>query len=318
MPYATLTLTAPDGARLAIHHWPAALPVRASVVICHGMAEHGARYQALAEQLNASGLNVWALDLRGHGLSTPELARGQLTPGADWDALTGDLLQLIRHARAAAPQHPLILLGHSMGSYVAQSLLLTHSDSVDLAVLSGSNANPRPLCRIGRVMAALESRLRGANAPAHTMSALSFGRFNRAFGAPRTAFDWLSRDPDQVDRYVADPLCGFVLSGHYWQCLFDALGRIATADQLASIRRDLPVLILGGERDPVSAGNGLTKLQQRLHAAGLSQVELRLYPGARHEAFNEINRDEVISDVFDWLDRHLSTPVQRSRSHAET
>ena len=317
MPYSTLALTAPDSARLNIHHWPSALPVRASVVICHGMAEHGARYQALAEQLNATGLKVWALDLRGHGLSTPELARGQLTPGAGWEALTNDLLQLIRHAKEAAPEHPLILLGHSMGSYVAQSLLLTHSDCVDLAVLSGSNANPRILCRIGQIMAALESRLRGADAPAQTMSTLSFGRFNRAFGAPRTAFDWLSRDPVQVDRYVADPLCGFVLSGHYWQCLFDALGRIATADQLASIRRDLPILILGGERDPVSAGNGLAKLQQRLHAAGLSQVELRLYPGARHEAFNEINRDEVISDLLGWLDRHLSTPVQRSRSHAE-
>lgn len=317
MPYSTLTLTANDGAKLNAFHWPTSLPARANVVICHGMAEHGARYQSLAMQLNAKGLNVWALDLRGHGESTPELPRGQLAASADWSALVADLLLLIKHAREAAPALPMILLAHSMGTFVAQSLLLEHSDMVDIAVLSGSNANPALLCRVGRQVARLESLLRGRDAPAETMNTLSFGRFNRAFGEARTEFDWLSRDPDQVDTYVNDPLCGFVLSGHYWQCLFGALTTIADPRQLGRIRSDLPVLVLGGDSDPVSAGNGLVKLQQRLRAAGLSQVELRLYPGARHEAFNETNRDEVITDLLDWLEARLTTTPQRSSSHAE-
>lgn len=317
MPYSTLTLAASDNACLAVHHWPSALPARANVVICHGMAEHGARYHPLAVHMNAAGFNVWALDLRGHGASTPELPRGQLANGADWSALVADLLQVINHARESAPALPLILLGHSMGTFVVQSLLLEHSDRVDITVLSGSNANPAPLCRIGRQLARLESVLRGREAPATTMNTLSFGRFNRAFGEPRTEFDWLSRDPAQVDMYVNDPLCGFVLSGYYWQCLFGALTAIADSRQLGRIRSDLPVLVLGGDSDPVSAGGGLAKLQQRLHSAGLSQVELRLYPGARHEAFNETNRDEVIADLLDWLESRLTTTPQRSSSHAE-
>ncbi|MEL0168014.1 MAG: alpha/beta hydrolase [Pseudomonadaceae bacterium] len=317
MPYSTLTLAANDNARLAVHHWPSALPARANVVICHGMAEHGARYQPLAAQMNTRGLNVWALDLRGHGASTPDLPRGQLANGTGWSSLVADLLLVIKHARESAPALPLVLLGHSMGTFVVQSLLLDHSDAVDVAVLSGSNANPAPLCRIGRQLARLESLLRGRDAPALTMNTLSFGRFNRAFGEARTEFDWLSRDPEQVDLYVEDPLCGFVLSGHYWQCLFGALTVIADPRQLGRIRADLPVMVLGGDRDPVSAGGGLAKLQQRLHSAGLSQVELRLYPGARHEAFNETNRDEVIADLLDWLESRLTTTPQRSSSHAE-
>ena len=317
MPYTSLTLSATDGASLNLHHWPSRTLPRANVVICHGMAEHGARYQNLAEQMNAVGLNVWALDLRGHGTSTPDQPRGQLADGADWNSLVADLLLVIEHARQAGPTLPLILLGHSMGTFVVQSLLLEHSDQIDIAVLSGSNANPAALCRIGRQLARLESLLRGPDAPASTMNTLSFGRFNRAFGDVRTEFDWLSRDPQQVDLYVADPLCGFVLSGQYWQCLFAALAHIASPARLSSIRANLPVLILGGDSDPVSAGGGLAKLQQRLRAAGLSQVELRLYPGARHEAFNETNRDEVISDLLDWLDSRLTTLPQRSSSHAE-
>jgi len=270
------TLSTNDGANLAVYQWPANVAARAQVIICHGMAEHGARYAALAEVLNAQGIGVQALDLRGHGASTPELPRGVLPDTANWGSLVADVALLLQRTRVAHPGQPIILLGHSMGSYLAQSVLIEHSALVDIAVLSGSHAQPAGLSAMAGVVARIEGLLRGAEAPAKALDRLSFAQYNRAFAPNRTAFDWLSRDTQQVDRYVADPLCGFVLSCHYWRCLTQALLDIRSPQQLAAIRPDLPVLIIGGDADPISAGGGLQKLQGRLRAAGLEQVELRL------------------------------------------
>ena len=311
------TLSTTDGANLAVHQWPTDDTARAQLIICHGMAEHGARYAALAEVLNAHGIGVQALDLRGHGASTPELQRGVLPASANWSSLVGDVALLLQRTKAAHPAQPIILLGHSMGSYLAQSVLIEHSDLVDLAVLSGSHAQPAALSMAAGLIARIEGLLRGAQAPAKALDKLSFAQYNRAFAPNRTAFDWLSRDQEHVDRYVADPLCGFVLSCHYWRCLAQALVTIQAPQRLAAIRPELPLLIIGGDTDPISAGGGLEKLQQRLRAAGLRQVELRLYPGARHEVFNETNRAEVIDDLLAWLAPHLTALSQRSSNHAE-
>ncbi|WP_425221781.1 alpha/beta fold hydrolase [Pseudomonas sp.] len=311
-----LTLSTADGASLAIHHWPAAGTATAQLIICHGMAEHGARYAALAEPLNANGISVQAMDLRGHGASTPELPRGVLAAGVDWSHLVDDVALLLKRTRAAHPNQPIVLLGHSMGSYLAQSVLIEHSALVDVAILSGSHAQPAAASAAAGLVARIEGLLRGPQAPAKTLDRLSFAQYNRTFAPNRTAFDWLSRDQQQVDRYVADPLCGFVLSCHYWRCLADALLAIGSPSKLAPIRSDLPLLIIGGDADPISAGGGLEKLQRRLRAAGLRQVELRLYPGARHELFNETNRAEVVYDLLAWLAPHLTALSQRSRTHA--
>ncbi|UJJ33293.1 lysophospholipase [Halopseudomonas maritima] len=302
---------------MAIHQWTADDTACAQLVICHGMAEHGARYAALAKALNAQGISVQALDLRGHGASTPELPRGVLPASASWSSLVADVALLLQRTKAAHPAQPVILLGHSMGSYLAQSVLIEHSDLVDLAVLSGSHAQPAALSMAAGLIARIEGLLRGAQAPAKVLDRLSFAQYNRVFAPNRTAFDWLSRDHEQVDHYVADPLCGFVLSCHYWRCLAQALVSIQVPQKLAAIRPDLPLLIIGGDADPISAGGGLEKLQRRLRAAGLRQVELRLYPGARHEVFNETNRAEVIDDLLAWLAPHLTALSQRSSTHAE-
>ena len=143
---------------------------------------------------------------------------------------------------------------------------------------------------------------------------LSFGSFNKAFKPNRTAYDWLSRDPVQVDAYASDPLCGFRCTNQLWIDLLGGLQQISKASNLAQIDTGLPLLIMGGECDPVSEGKRLTDLATALRKAGNRQLQLNLYPQARHELFNETNRDEVMADVIEWLNQALS----RNRpSHSE-
>ncbi|MEH6492792.1 alpha/beta hydrolase [Halopseudomonas sp.] len=286
-----------------LRQWHPQTRSRANLLICHGMAEHGGRYARLAAALNAQGVSVYAPDLRGHGPAAGG-ALGQLPGG--WPALESDLQQWLNAIRARDTHAPLILLGHSMGSYLVQGFLLQHSALVDAVILSGSNAHPPALSRVGRLAAALERALRADTAPATLLGKLSFGQFNKAFTPNRTDYDWLSRDADEVDAYVNDPFCGFTLTADYWHGLFTTLLRIADPEQLRKIRPDLPVLIIGGDQDPVSAGDGLRKLQSRLQQAQLKQVELRLYPQARHEVFNETNREQVTRETLDWIMATLS------------
>ncbi|MEH6566040.1 MAG: alpha/beta hydrolase [Halopseudomonas sp.] len=286
-----------------LRQWQPACPVRASLLVCHGMAEHGARYARLATALNTQGIAVYAPDLRGHGPNAQHQL-GQLPGG--WAALEEDLASWLRALREYKPDLPVILLGHSMGSYLAQGLVLQHPALVDALILSGSNAHPPALSRIGCLAAAIEGCLRAESAPAQTLGKLSFGQFNKAFAPNRTEFDWLTRDPAEVDAYIRDPLCGFTLTANYWRGLFTTLLRIAEPKQLARISPELPTLILGGAQDPVSAGKGLPKLHARLQQAGLKRLELRVYPEARHEVFNEINREQITRETLDWILATLS------------
>lgn len=312
MTYQTRRLASEDQYPLVLHEWqPQNQPTKAVLLISHGMAEHAARYDRLAQQLNARGYSVAALDQRGHGQSARGHSVGHFADQHGWRKVTGDIELLVREGQALAPGKPVFLLGHSMGSYIVQGFLTRHRADLAGVVLTGSNAHPSALSRFGRAAATLEGRLRGADQPALAMARLSFGQFNKAFRPPRTDFDWLSRDSVEVDRYIADPLCGFSCTAKLWQDLFGGLLQIADPRELRHIPATLPVLIMGGSADPVSAGNGLNKLQQRLQDAGLSQVSLRLYDDARHEIFNETNRDQITHELIEWLDAHLpATPTE--------
>jgi alpha-beta hydrolase superfamily lysophospholipase len=189
------------------------------------------------------------------------------------------------------PRLPLFLIGHSMGSYALQQVILDHADVWAGVVLSGTTALDLML----QAMAA------GGESASGDLSA-----FNAGF-EPRTGFEWLSRDEDEVDRYVADPWCGFEADPDVMPQLFSGAPRVADASALAGIRSDLPILIVSGDADPLAGGGALIEtVGQRYRDAGIRDVTVRLYPGARHEIFNETNRDEITAGVIDWLDAHTS------------
>lgn len=220
--------------------------------------------------------------------------------------MVGDLASLNQHIGQQQPGLPIILLGHSMGSYIAQAYLLHHSASLDGAILSGSNFQPVALYRAARLIARVERLRQGLRGRSALIDFLSFGSFNKAFKPNRTAFDWLSRDPAEVDKYINDPLCGFRCTNQLWIDLLGGLQQISKASNLAQIDPGLPILVMGGECDPVSEGKRLNSLADALREAGCQHLQLNIYPQARHEVFNETNRDEVTADVLSWLDQALT------------
>lgn len=264
-----------DGWAVTVHAWHAERP-RGGVVIAHGAAEHALRYARFAGVLCDAGLSVWAPDHRGHGRSVGPGGLGDFGE-AGWGGLVADLRQVIELASDALGGKPLALFAHSMGSFAAQQLLPTAPDALGAVVLCGSTAIVRQ--PDGRRLA-----------PA---------RFNDAFEPARTPYDWLSRDPDEVDAYVRDPLCGF--EGRR------AAGRVELAtladdDCFAGAPSGLPLLLLSGDQDPIHRQmTGLEALERRLRRAGVERVDTRYYAGGRHEMLNEINRDEVMADARAWL-----------------
>ena len=283
------TYPAKDGAEIVGYRWDPAGRPRGAVQLTHGMGEHVQRYDALARALTGRGLVVYGQDHRGHGATArhpDEL--GQLGPDG-WSQLVGDIDLLVSRIRDEQPGLPLVLLAHSMGSFGVQQYLLDHSDRVDAVVLTGTTA-------LDQLEPALD-----LDKP------IDLAVFNAAFAPARTEFDWLSRDEAIVDAYIADPRCGFGIDTGAAKDMFAGARRMADPGQVAAVRPDLPLYIAAGESDPVNANLALLNvLIDRYRAAGLTDVTVRTYPGARHEILNETNRDEVVASIIDWIDQVLS------------
>jgi alpha-beta hydrolase superfamily lysophospholipase len=283
-------LSAADGIQLVTYAWTNVADTPAGVVqIAHGLAEHGERYARFAHALNAAGFQVHAVDHRGHGRS----ADGRLGDfgRAGFDGLIADVAQFGAALRAQHGSLPLFLFGHSMGSFAAQAAILDHASTWSGVVLSGSTA-------LDMLAAGM------ADAPADAPAGLE--AFNAGF-EHRTGYEWLSRDDAEVDAYVADPWCGWDVPDDVIPSLFAPAARLADPAQLANIRGDLPILIASGDADPLAGGGALLQLLgQRYRNAGMADVTVKLYPGARHEILNETNRDEVTADILAWLRTHAA------------
>lgn len=289
-------LIASDSRRIPVTSWRPDHP-RATLVIAHGMAEYAERYAPLAQWLCAQGVQVVAADHRGHGPHCAPEELGHFGDEDGWNKVVSDLHQVIRYARNQAPDLPLTLFGHSMGSFIAQACAQQYGEELDNLVLCATNRiNRKELCA-SRVMIAAIRRLKGLRHRSSLISDRTFGAFNREFQPNRTSHDWLSRDPEQVDRYLADPLCGFECSSQLWS---DFIGGMLTIDP-RQWRKDLPVHLIAGSEDPVGEmGHGVSQHCDDLHAAGVPAT-FRLYHGARHELINETNASEVWQHLISSL-----------------
>ncbi|WKG11896.1 lysophospholipase [Nocardia sp. PE-7] len=272
-----------DGTTIHVRSWlPTGDDVTGVVQIAHGMGEHSARYSHLAARLVARGYAVYAADHRGHGHSMAG-APGDLGDNG-WNLLVEDMSALTTILREIHPERRVLLFGHSLGSFAVQQYLLDHDALVDAAVLCGTTAVDELFVEI----AAAEGDL--------------LGLFNRRFQPTRTPADWLSRDEAQVDAYLAHPWCGFEIDAVN-MALLAKLGNERLA-RPRGIRTDLPLYVMVGGSDPLNAGARLSDLQvQRYRDAGLTDITYRVYPDARHEILNEINRDEVENELLAWISR---------------
>jgi alpha-beta hydrolase superfamily lysophospholipase len=300
-------LQAADSVRVVYRTWLPDGPVRGTVQIVHGASEHSGRYGRLAAGLTSRGLAVYAMDLRGHGRTAESSGVGRYGGSGgeptNVDTVLRDVAGLRQVMTDEQPDVPRILLGHSMGSIVA--LAAAERDGRDLAGLALSGpvgVNPE----LADTVTALEAAV-DAGMGDQALDAL--GQFNDAFEPARTRYDWLSRDPAEVDAYIDDPLCGdeMPLTYGYAAGVFGLSVRAGTKEAVAQLPDGLPVLLLSGRRDPVGGteASQVNALARLLRERGLP-VEQRVYPGARHEVFNETNRDEVTGHLLDWIDQRLA------------
>jgi alpha-beta hydrolase superfamily lysophospholipase len=275
---------------------------KAAVIVVHGMAEHAERYARFAAELAAHGYAVYAPDHRGHGRTAGGTESLGWAGEDGWNGIVRDLERLASIVRERHSDAPLFLLGHSMGSMLAQRFAQLHGAELAGLILSGTTGSA-PNLGAGIAAAAAVRMLRGDRAPS-PLQRVMFADFNQPFER-RTGFEWLSRDAAEVQKYVDDPRCGFTFSN---RLMLDMLRGYAETWKPANERRipaGLPVLMFSGARDPVvGGGKNVAKLAERYRALGLRDVQVAIYPDARHETLNETNRDEVVRDVLAWLDAH--------------
>lgn len=277
-----------DLKRIAATHWPASGEARAVVQIAHGMGEHIGRYAQTAAYLSAHGFAVLGNDHRGHGRTA--LASGDIGRFGDagFDGLVADMARLLEIGQSRYPALPVILLAHSMGSFAAQQLVLTHSRELAGLALSGSGA-----------LDGLLGELEHLNFDAAKLT-------NRGFVDPRTTHDWLSRDENAVDAFLDDPICFAALAPDAALSVAQSAPILADPHRLRLIRSDLPVYFIAGTLDPIGQQAAGVRVQMsRYAAAGLQDLQCDIYEGGRHEMLNETNRAEVLARLLAWIERIL-------------
>ena len=276
--------------------------IRGAVQIMHGMAEYLDRYTDFAAFLAQNGYLVYGLDMAGHGKShrTNE-PYGYFGETDGWDKLIADMKTLHDLVMKDYPAIPAVLLGHSMGSFLARSYAARHGEDFQGFIFSGT-AGKNPLLPVAKLIIKSELKKGKAHEPNEKLDKLSFGSHNKQFKPARTAFDWLSRDEASVDRYVADPLCGFPFTTLGFRDLMTGLGEISEKSWAAKVPNQ-PILLLSGANDPVGGnGAGVKQVYHALTASGHKDVCLKLYEGGRHEMLNETNKDEVYRDLLLFLE----------------
>lgn len=300
------TVTSDDGLDIFVRRrLPApGRPLNGVVQISHGLAEHGKRYSELSAKLTDAGYAVYIGDHRGHGRSVIESRDFGFFGRTDgWLRAMRDMDRIYRQIQEEHEDVPIILLGHSMGAQLSQQFIMQEGRDLAGVVLSGPSGHIGLMRHFGRILARLERARLGEYGRSKLLHTMSFGEFNKDFEPARTPFDWLSRDESEVDAYVQDPLCGFVSTTQLWIDMLDAASNLQQARNYKWARPSLPVLIMAGDKDPVSRGGGaLKRLVKVLRKSGLQTVQLKIYENCRHELFHETNREEVFMDLIKWID----------------
>lgn len=284
---------------------PEGTPV-AVLQIVHGIAEFIERYDDFANYLTRQGFLVVAEDHMGHGQSiNGDGVQGFFHGG--WFTAVADTFELLQMTRAEFPDIPYVLFGHSMGSFMARTILCKYPDSgISAAIICGTGWQPRQMLpAVIRVCESICKRT-GEMVPSETLQKVVFGGYNKKVEHPRTEYDWLSRDAKSVDAYIAHPLCGFTPSCGLIRDMLKGIRYIEEPKSLAAMRKDLPVFFIAGGDDPVgSYSKGVIRAVEEFRKNGMLNVAHKIYPLCRHEILNEINKEDVYQDVSNWLNTVL-------------
>lgn len=275
--------------------------VKGVVQIAHGMAEHSNRYARFAMELCRNGYAVFINDHLGHGKSVASDDELGYFGENGVEALVDDMKKLTDIAKKEYPNVPYILFGHSMGSFLARKYTEVYGSELDAAIYCGTSGT-NPAAGMGIMMAKHFEKTKGDHERSEFLNSIAFGPYNKKTDK-RTAFDWLSRDEKEVDKYIEDKYCGYCFTANGFKTLFTVLKEVSQKQWYNNVRKDLPILLIAGKADPVGEyGKGVTQVYNDLKKTGHNAL-IKLYPDARHEILNEINRDEVTADIIGWIDK---------------
>jgi alpha-beta hydrolase superfamily lysophospholipase len=306
------TIASPSGASLNLYTRLADAPVRAVVHINHGLAEHAARYGRFAGFLAARGIHSYAHDHRGHGFTAaPDAPPGRFGTPSGGDKVLADIASIHGLIRAEHPGLPIILFGHSMGGLIAANYLLRHPEGIHAAAIWNANFSTGLAGRAALAILAWEKFRLGSDVPSRLLPRLTFQSWGRRVPGRTTPFDWLSRDPDEVRKYIDDPLCGWDASVSMWRDVFGFVFFGADDRNFSRLQRNLPINLVGGEEDPATdGGKAVEHFAARLRRMGFSNLVSTVYADTRHESLNELNRNVIMEAFAAWLEQTLKNPAR--------
>ncbi|MFD1038813.1 alpha/beta hydrolase [Virgibacillus byunsanensis] len=292
-----------DGVEVYVKKWSnETKKPNAIIQLAHGMVEHINRYSEFANFLVKHNIFVYGNDLRGHGKTgVKQGLLGYFAAKDGFEKTTNDLHVITKHIKTEHPNTPIILLGHSMGSFLVRNYIQTYSRNIDGVILSGTGYFPPLKSQAGKRLAALlppkeESKL---------MNTLAFGSYNRKIKSKNSSFDWLSGDESAVQDYMDDPHSGFIPTARFFYDLMSGLIRMQDHQLNKSIRHDIPVLLISGDADPVGDyAKGIWKTAHLYQDAGLQDITTMLFENGRHELLNELNKDEVYETILSWVTKY--------------
>lgn len=297
------------GARIYVYRWlpDEGMPVKAVVQVAHGMAETAARYERLALALTAKGYAVYANDHKGHGQTAASMADIGYIGQEGFPGMLQDMAHLNHIIKKEHIETPVFLLGHSMGSFLAQGYMQRFGTELQGVILSGTNGDPGPAIKAGIFLAKLIAKLYGERHKSKVIHLLVFGKYNNEFKPLRTPFDWLSRDETEVNKYIVDPYCGTLFTASFFRDFFLFLQEIVQLQALRRIPKRLPLYLFSGALDPVGQkSKGVISLIRTYEELQLQDITYRFYEDGRHEMLNEINRDQVTADIISWLEERIN------------
>lgn len=299
------TVASPTGAKLNLYSRRAAGTPRGVVQVNHGLAEHAARYGRFADFLASRGFATYAQDHRGHGSTkAPDAPLGRFANQDGGSKVIADVAAVHDLIASEYPGVPVIAMGHSMGGMICMNFLQAHSARVAAGSIWNSDLTGGLLARAATGILAFERMRLGSDVPSRILPKMTFQAWGKAIKGHKTLFDWLSHDEDEVAKYVADPLCGWDASVSMWRDVFGFILNGAVESRYSTMRRDLPLYLIGGDEDPATMnGKAIEKLASRMKAMGFSNLNSKIYAKTRHETLNEVNRQTAMDEFGAWLDK---------------
>ena len=291
----------------AVRWLPESENIQGIIQIVHGMAEYVERYEELAEFLTGKGYLVTGEDHLGHGKSVPEGGvKGYFCEQDPATVVVRDVHRLKKMTQELYPGVPYFILGHSMGSFITRNYIYRYGTGIQGAIIMGTGMQSPLYVSFGKAVTSLVGVFHGKNVPSKFLDRVTFGSYNKKVESPRTGFDWLSKESERVDKYIADDNCGFYFTPNGFNTLCMLVSRACSMDNMKKIPKDLPLFVISGEDDPVGGyGKGVKKTYNALIEAGVEDVTLKLYPKDRHELMNETDRCDIMKDIENWVKQHL-------------